>query len=258
VSGGAISTTSDFDPTIAGTSNAAPGTIVTVSMGGQTLTTLLQANGTWNATPTAVVAGTWAVVVSVPDPAGNVGIAWQTLTLAAAPAAPGAPAVGGAPGVMAGAGPIVVPILSVPHSITQVPAINAVAGTTVTRDGRQKITGSALSIGTKVTAPATGRVAAGASGTVRIKGVKPTIKLTRATAAVAAGQSATLRLRPTGTAAAARAAFAKIKAALAASKNVIATITITVVDAAGNTRAFKRTVTLEAASVSFWARPVIR
>jgi hypothetical protein len=260
VSGGAISTTSDFDPTIVGTSNAAPGTIVTVSMGGQTLTTLLQANGTWNATPTAVVAGTWAVVVSVPDPAGNVGIAWQTLTLAAAgaPAAPGAPAVGGAPGVMAGAGPIVVPILSVPHSITQVPAINAVAGTTVTRDGRQKITGSALSIGTKVTAPATGRVAAGASGTVRIKGVKPTIKLTRATAAVAAGQSATLRLRPTGTAAAARAAFAKIKAALAASKNVIATITITVVDAAGNTRAFKRTVTLEAASVSFWARPVIR
>ena len=51
ISGGATATTSDLDPTITGTSDAAPGTTVTVSIAGQTMTTLLQANGTWNATP---------------------------------------------------------------------------------------------------------------------------------------------------------------------------------------------------------------
>ena len=46
------------------------------------MTTLVQANGTWNATPTLVGQGTWPVVASVPDPAGNVGRANQTLTIA--------------------------------------------------------------------------------------------------------------------------------------------------------------------------------
>jgi hypothetical protein len=85
ITGGATATTNDLDPTITGTSNAAPGTTVTVSIAGQTMTTLLQANGTWNATPTSVGDGTWPVVASAPDPAGNVGIARQTLTIATGP-----------------------------------------------------------------------------------------------------------------------------------------------------------------------------
>jgi hypothetical protein len=52
-----------------------------VSVAGQTMTTLLQANGTWNTTPTPLGDGTWAVVASAPDPAGNVGSANQTLTI---------------------------------------------------------------------------------------------------------------------------------------------------------------------------------
>ncbi|MDP9259627.1 MAG: Ig-like domain-containing protein [Actinomycetota bacterium] len=243
VNGGAVATTSHVEPTITGTSDAAPGTIVTVSIASQTMTTLLQANGTWNATPTAVAEGTWAVVVSVPDPAGNVGIARQALTLALALA--GAPGVtGGAPRVTGGAGEIIAPILAVLPSITQRPSINAVAGTTVTRDGTQQVTGSSLWIGTKVTAPATGRVVATANGTVKIKGVSYTIELTHATAAIAAGQSTTLKLRPMGTTRAVRAAFAKIKTAVEARKSVAATITVGVVDTAGNTREFKRTVKL--------------
>ena len=71
ITGGATATTSDLDPTIAGTSDAAPGTTVTVSIAGQTMTTLVQANGSWNATPTVVGEGTWPVVASAPDPAGN-------------------------------------------------------------------------------------------------------------------------------------------------------------------------------------------
>jgi Ice-binding-like/Bacterial Ig-like domain len=85
ITGGATATTSDLDPTITGTSNAAPGTTVTVSIAGQTMTTLLQTTGTWNATPSPVGAGTWTIVASVPDPAGNVGSATQTLTIATNP-----------------------------------------------------------------------------------------------------------------------------------------------------------------------------
>jgi hypothetical protein len=81
INGGATATTKNLDPTITGTSNAAPGTIVTVSIARQTITTLLQANGTWNATPSAVGEGTWRIVASAPDPAGNVGSARQLLTI---------------------------------------------------------------------------------------------------------------------------------------------------------------------------------
>src|SRR3984885_8338748 len=80
IDGGATAITSSLDPTIAGTSNAAPGTTVTVSIAGQTMTTLLQTNGTWNATPSPVGQGTWQVDASDQDTAGNVGSAQQTLT----------------------------------------------------------------------------------------------------------------------------------------------------------------------------------
>jgi hypothetical protein len=45
------------------------------------MTTLVQANGTWNATPAFVGKGTWPVVASASDPAGNVGTARQSLTI---------------------------------------------------------------------------------------------------------------------------------------------------------------------------------
>jgi hypothetical protein len=82
ITGGANATTNDVTPTITGTSDAAPGATVTVSIAGQTMTTLLQANGRWNATPDYVGNGTWTVVASVADPAGNLGSADQTLVIA--------------------------------------------------------------------------------------------------------------------------------------------------------------------------------
>jgi Ice-binding-like/Bacterial Ig-like domain len=92
ITGGRTASTNDLDPTITGTSNAAPGTTVTVSIAGQTMTTLLQTKGTWNATPSAVGAGTWTIIASAPDPAGNVGSAAQTLTIGTAPT-PASPSV---------------------------------------------------------------------------------------------------------------------------------------------------------------------
>jgi hypothetical protein len=81
IAGGASATTSDPDPTITGTSEAAPGTTVTVSIASQTMTTLVQGNGGWNATPATVGEGTWSVLASASDPAGNVGSDSQALTI---------------------------------------------------------------------------------------------------------------------------------------------------------------------------------
>lgn len=240
ITGGVTATTNDVHPTIVGTSDAAPGTIVTLSIAGQTMTTLLQANGTWNATPTVVGVGTWPVVASAPDPAGNVGRASQTLTIVT-------PGTGGT-------ALTVTPLPSVVPVVTPVPAplpaagggglVNAVATTTVARDASQTVKGAVLSIGTKVTAPAKGAVVVTATGTVKIKGVKKAIQLTSATVRIAAGRTLTLKLKPKGTKKAAKAAFKKIKAAVRKGKKVTATITVKIVDAAGNTRRFKRTVKL--------------
>ncbi len=253
IGGGATRTTSDLDPTIAGTSDAAPNTIVTVSIAGQTMTTLLQANGTWNATPTVVGLGVWPVAASAPDPAGNVGTAAQTLTIAPA----GADATGETAGTGPGGGtppaatavppatptPTPIPATTTSASADGGPA-SAVSTTTVAPNASQKVAGFVLSIGTKVTAPAKGAVTVTASGVVRIKGVRKAIKLATATQKVAAGRSLTLRLKPAGSKKVVRAAFAKIKSAVGKGKTVTATISLKIVDGAGHTRRVTRTVRL--------------
>lgn len=81
IAGGRTATATNDQPTIRGTSNATPGTTVKVTIAGQTMTTLLQANGTWNVTPTPLCRGTLGLVATVMDPAGNIGRATQTLTV---------------------------------------------------------------------------------------------------------------------------------------------------------------------------------
>jgi Ice-binding-like/Bacterial Ig-like domain len=103
ITGGATAATANLDPTITGTSDAAPGTTVTVSLVGQTMTTLVQTTGNWNTTPTTAGRdGTWPVVASVTDPAGNVGSAKQRLTIATGAVTvslpPGSPGSTGSPG----------------------------------------------------------------------------------------------------------------------------------------------------------------
>jgi hypothetical protein len=81
IDGGANATTDRTDPTIAGTSDAAAGSTVTVRVAGRSMTALLQANGTWNTRAGGLGHGTWQVRASVQDPAGNQGTAGQTLTI---------------------------------------------------------------------------------------------------------------------------------------------------------------------------------
>jgi hypothetical protein len=87
IDGGPSVTTNHPTPTIAGTSDAAPGTVVRVSVDSQTLTALVQSGGTWNVTPTALSDGSRTVTASVTDPAGNNTTHSQLLTVnTAAPA----------------------------------------------------------------------------------------------------------------------------------------------------------------------------
>jgi hypothetical protein len=227
---GALATRTDLDPTLVGTSDATPGTVVTVSIARQTLTTLLQANGSWNVTPTTVGAGTWAIVASVADRAGNVGRARQTLTIAAGSGGSGC-----------------TPAPSTPPSSSQPsnsPHLDATVNTKVSGDSKQKLAGSSLSIGTSVTAPHNGPVLITMHGVVRVGGVKQAIALTSTTAACAAGKRMNLKLVVKGTHKAARGAWTTITRAVKAHKSVVATLTIAITDAAGHTRTITRTVTL--------------
>ena len=113
-------------------------------------------------------------------------------------------------------------------------AINAVAKTTVARRRSQKVKGSSLSIGTKVTAPTDGSVVATASGTVKIKGVKKRSSSPVRPRTLAGGQSATLKLRPKGAKKAARGSVPEDQEGHQKGVQVTATITIKIVDAAGN------------------------
>jgi hypothetical protein len=92
ITGGATRLTTDSTPTIDGSSDVAPGTLVTLTIAGQTWNALVQSGGSWNVTSTALAMGSHTLTASVTDPAGNVSTATQTLTvtstLAVAPVGP--------------------------------------------------------------------------------------------------------------------------------------------------------------------------
>jgi len=79
--GGASVTTNDPRPTISGTTDAAEGTIVRVTVGSQTLRALVDAGGSWNVRTAALADGTRNVAASLSDPAGNESTASQVLTV---------------------------------------------------------------------------------------------------------------------------------------------------------------------------------
>jgi hypothetical protein len=225
ITGGAAVSTSDATPTIAGTSTAAPGTIVTVSIAGQapgqTLTTLLQNDGTWNTTSNPLDEGTWTVTASAPDSAGNVGSAQQTLVIS-----PEDPPVDPPPPLPSGD-----PVL-------------AAGDATVSGNASQRVRGSALSIRATVTASAKSGVGVTAGGAVRIRGTKKPVRLATSIIRVGAGQSGLLRLEAKGSRAAGARAVRQIKAAIANRHRVLAVIAIRLVDDVGNSRLVTKRVLL--------------
>ena len=80
IAGGSAAITTDTTPTIGGTTDVeAPG-IVTVTVGGQTLTTT-PSDGAWSVTSPLLANATYAVAASVTDAVGNTGSATQQLTV---------------------------------------------------------------------------------------------------------------------------------------------------------------------------------
>jgi cytochrome b561 len=85
ITGGSSAVTKDPTPTIAGTTTAPAGRSVTVTIGGQVLSATVQADGTWSVSAAELAAGTYPVLASVRDAAGNAGNATQTLVVEANP-----------------------------------------------------------------------------------------------------------------------------------------------------------------------------
>jgi outer membrane protein OmpA-like peptidoglycan-associated protein len=81
INGGKAASTTDSTPTISGTSDAPKGTLVSISVGDQTVTTTVSGTGAWSVTSPALGDGVVIVVASVSDAVGNVGTATQSLTV---------------------------------------------------------------------------------------------------------------------------------------------------------------------------------
>lgn len=81
IDGGESSATNDTSPTISGTVDELGSPIVTVSVGGQTLTTTATAEGSWSVQTATLTETAHSVTASVEDTAHNPGTAQQVLTV---------------------------------------------------------------------------------------------------------------------------------------------------------------------------------
>jgi hypothetical protein len=81
LTGGSMLDINNPSPTISGTTNVGTVGVVTVTVAGQTLTATPALNGSWSVTPTLLANGTYPVLASTTDGAGNVGSANQQLTI---------------------------------------------------------------------------------------------------------------------------------------------------------------------------------
>jgi hypothetical protein len=89
IDGGATRSTKDTSPWTYGTTGEQAGTLVRVTVGGQHLTATVIGDGTWSVSATTLREGSYRLLASITDAAGNVGTATQTLTVGTGPVDPG-------------------------------------------------------------------------------------------------------------------------------------------------------------------------
>lgn len=107
IDGGATRSAVDTSPWTYGTTAEKAGTIVHLAIGGQALTATVQAGGTWGVSASALPAGSYLVVASITDAAGNVGSMSQRLTIGPGGDPDPGPGPGpGDPGDPGGPGPV--------------------------------------------------------------------------------------------------------------------------------------------------------
>jgi outer membrane protein OmpA-like peptidoglycan-associated protein len=81
ITGGAKVTTTNTTPTISGTTNASSGSIVTVTVSGQSLKAVVSIGGSWLVTASTLPYGALVVTATVSDAVGNAATATQSLTV---------------------------------------------------------------------------------------------------------------------------------------------------------------------------------
>ena len=81
INGGSTATGSASAPSFSGTTSAAVGRVVTVTISGQMLTTTVDSTGAWAVTGAPLAAGSYSVLARVRDAAGNAATASQVATL---------------------------------------------------------------------------------------------------------------------------------------------------------------------------------
>jgi acyl-CoA hydrolase len=85
IDGGSTASTTSSTPTVTGKSNAV-GRTVTVTVAGQTLTTVVEADGTWSVGVAEIIRGTYTVSATVTDALARTVSAYQNLAYPSAPA----------------------------------------------------------------------------------------------------------------------------------------------------------------------------
>ena len=83
IDGGPTRSTSDTSPWTYGTTAEQAGTVVHVSLGGQSLTATVQPGGTWGVSAETLASGTYSVLASITDAAQNTGTMTQSLQIGA-------------------------------------------------------------------------------------------------------------------------------------------------------------------------------
>lgn len=81
IKGGPKVTTKDWTPTISGTTDAPVGSVVTVTVAGQSLSAIVVAGGKWSVTAAGLANGAAHVIANVSDADGNTATATQVLTV---------------------------------------------------------------------------------------------------------------------------------------------------------------------------------
>ncbi len=81
INGGSTKSTNDTTPSISGTTNESGSPTLTVTVGGQTLTTTASHAGTWSVDAAILTEGPHTIVASVDDAAQNTGTASQVLSV---------------------------------------------------------------------------------------------------------------------------------------------------------------------------------
>ncbi|MCW2753901.1 MAG: hypothetical protein JWQ32_1312 [Marmoricola sp.] len=85
INGGSTRSTSDTSPWTYGTTAEQAGTTVHLSVGGQSLDATVQPGGTWGVSAQTLASGTYTVVATITDAAGNTGTMTQTLAVGPPP-----------------------------------------------------------------------------------------------------------------------------------------------------------------------------